>query len=90
MNSGDFVIYKIDPNEIELSGEVQHTKNSHGRLFLNSTIEIRDNTIIFRHADKQFIMGIFSSAKYLSCIMKIDKLFQLYGGWLMRDYSVFF
>jgi hypothetical protein len=64
MNSGDFVIYKIDPNEMELSGEVDFDRNSHGRLFLHSTVEIKDNVIIFRDADKQLITGIFSTEKY--------------------------
>ena len=48
MDSGNFVIYKIDPNEMELSGEVQSDKNVNRRLFLYSTVEIKNNVRIFR------------------------------------------
>ena len=57
MDSGNFVIYQIDPNEMELSGEVQSDKNVNRRLFLYSTVEIKNNVRIFRNKDKELIPG---------------------------------
>ncbi len=64
MNLGNFVIYKIEPNQMDLDGKVNLDKNSHGRIFLHSTIEVKYNTIIFRDTDDQTIQGIFPSLKY--------------------------
>lgn len=70
MNSGDFVLYKIEPNEMEISGEVNLDRNSHGRLFLNCIVELSGNSIIFRSLERQSIEGIFSLEKYY--VLKYD------------------
>lgn len=64
MNTGNFVIYKITPNELEISGEIPLSRNVDGRLFLNTTIEFIYNLLIFRDPETKKIKGIFSSALY--------------------------
>jgi len=51
------VIYKINPSEEEINGEVDLGKNIHGRI-LTGNIFICNNAVIIEN-DKQKITGIF-------------------------------
>ena len=64
MNRGNYIIYKITPNELEISGEIPSNRNVDGRLFLNTTLEFNDNLFIFRDPETKKIKGVFSSALY--------------------------
>lgn len=64
MGPTSFVIYKIEPTQRELDGEVSGNENSHGRLFLNTSLEIVDNTIIFKDYKDNSIQGVFPAEKY--------------------------
>jgi uracil-DNA glycosylase len=62
MNTGNFIIYKNDPNEWEMSGEVPLNRKADGRLFLNVAIEFSGILIIFRDIETSKIAGVFSAS----------------------------
>lgn len=64
MKVGDYVIYKVEPNVDDLSGDVDINKSSHGRLFTNTILTVEGKAIIFKDADHLTIKGIFSIDNY--------------------------
>ena len=60
--SQGIVIYKINPNEQELNGEVDFDRNVHGRI-LTGNFFIYDQTLIVEDNNKK-VTGIFSLHHY--------------------------
>ena len=54
------VIYKINPNEQELNGEVDLRKNVDGRIFSHCLLTIVNDTAILKDNDTKNVIGIFS------------------------------
>jgi hypothetical protein len=59
VNYQNLVLYKINPNEQELEGDVSFDKNVDGRIFSHCQFEIKDHAI-FVYDDKKMLKGIFS------------------------------
>lgn len=54
------VIYKINPNEQELNGEVDLRKNVDGRIFSHCLLTIENDTAILKNKDTDNVIGVFS------------------------------
>ena len=54
------VIYKINPNEQELNGEVDLRKNVDGRIFSHCLLTIENDTAILKNKDTSNVIGVFS------------------------------
>ena len=60
----NYVVYKVDPSDYDLSGDINFSKNSHGRFFMNCELMVSEGTVIFKNADDLSIKGVFSLNKY--------------------------
>ena len=54
------VIYKINPNEQELNGEVDLRKNVDGRIFSHCLLTIVNDTAILKDSDSKNVISVFS------------------------------
>lgn len=59
MEPQKFIIYRLNPNQQELDGEVSFDRNVDGRIFSSCTLEIKDHTAILKNEDSE-IKGVFS------------------------------
>ena len=57
------VVYKINPNEKDINGEVDFSRSSDGRIFASCRYFIQDHAIIVEN-EKEKIEGIFSLHHY--------------------------
>ena len=64
MKTGNYIIYKVEPNADDLSGDMDISKSSHGRLFTNSILMVEGNAIIFKEVDDLTIKAVFSINHY--------------------------
>ncbi len=69
---GNYVLYKIYPSEEDLIGDLPAEKNSHGLVFLNSDLEVRDGVFLFTDPIRKSIEGVFPIDKYF-VLSKSDK-----------------
>lgn len=61
-NAQRFVVYKINPNEQEINGEVNFNRNADGRILYGNAYIIND-CLIVKDEDDQ-VLGIFSLNHY--------------------------
>jgi hypothetical protein len=54
------ILYKINPNEQELNGEVTFDRNVDGRIFSNCSLTIANDTAIIKDKENNFVIGVFS------------------------------
>jgi hypothetical protein len=54
------VVYKINPNDLELSGEVSFDRNVNGRIFTDCLLTITNDTAILKDKDHNNVIGVFS------------------------------
>jgi hypothetical protein len=56
------VVYKINPNEEELNGDVNFSRNAHGRILTGNLF--LSNNILIVEDENQKITGVFSLDHY--------------------------
>ena len=59
MEPQKFIVYKLNPNQQELNGEVSFDRNVDGRIFSPCILEIQDHTAILKDEDGE-VKGVFS------------------------------
>ena len=57
-----FVVYKINPNELEINGEVNFDRNSDGRILYGNAF-IVDHSLVVKNEDG-IVQGVFSLNHY--------------------------
>ncbi|RDC57140.1 hypothetical protein DU508_08090 [Pedobacter chinensis] len=59
METQKFIVYRLNPNQQELDGEVSFDRNIDGRVFSECILEIQDHTAILKNENGE-IKGVFS------------------------------
>lgn len=59
METQKFIVYRLNPNQHELDGEVSFDRNVDGRIFSNCILEIIEHSAILKNEDGE-IKGVFS------------------------------
>ncbi|MFP5042912.1 hypothetical protein [Parasediminibacterium sp. JCM 36343] len=54
------IVYKINPNEQELNGEVLPDRNVNGRSFGRCSLTIANDTAILKDIKTDIVVGVFS------------------------------
>jgi hypothetical protein len=54
------IVYKINPNEQELNGDVFLDRNVNGRIFNHCSLTIANDTAILKDRDTDIVVGVFS------------------------------
>ncbi len=58
------VIYKINPNEQELNGDVILDRNVDGRIFTNCRLTIINEIAVLKNNNSNIVVGVFSLNHY--------------------------